>query len=106
MNTRSLVKASAATLLAGTIVAVTAGSASADHVHSVEVGNGACVLIAQHGGEGDVDLPFASDDQVAANRAHPVHLLVHLGRPGQRVEIGVFGTASDPCIDTGNYVNG
>jgi hypothetical protein len=105
MNTRSILKASVATLLAGTVVAVTAGSASADHVHSVEVGNGSCVLIGLHGAEGEVDLPFATDGQVAANRAHPVHLLVHLGRPGQNVAIGVFGTASDPCIDTGDYVN-
>jgi hypothetical protein len=105
MHTRSIIKASAAMLLAGSIVAATAGSASADHVHSVQVGNGACVLIAQNGGEGEVDLPFATDEQVAADRAHPVHLLVHLGQPGQRIEIGVFGTVSDPCIDTGNYVN-
>jgi hypothetical protein len=105
MNTSSIRRASAATALVATLVALTAGTASADHVHSVRVGNGACVLLAQSSGEGEVDLPFATDAQVAANRAHPLHLLVHLGRPGQRVEIGVFGTASDPCIDTGNYVN-
>lgn len=105
MNTSSIKRAAAATALAATLVAITTGAASADHVHSVRVGNGACVLIAQSGGEGEVDLPFATDAQVAANRAHPVHLLVHLGRPGQRIEIGVFGTASDPCIATGDYVN-
>ena len=56
-------------------------------------------------GEGDVDLPFATEEQVAAHRAHPLHLLVHLGEPGTNVAIGVAGTASDPCIDSGDYVN-
>lgn len=82
-----------------------AGTAHADHVHSVQVGNGACVLLAHEGGEGDVDLPFASEAQVAADRAHPLHLLVHLGRPGQNVAIGVYGTPSDPCFESGRYLN-
>lgn len=89
----------------GTVGMVGAGTARADHVHSIQVGNGACVLLAQGGGEGDVDLPFATEAQVAANRAHPLHLLVHLGRPGQHLAIGVYGTPSDPCFETGNYLN-
>ena len=109
MNTRPsrhVRRASVAALLAGTAIAVTAGSASADHVHSVRVGNGACVLLAHHGGEGEVDLPFADDGQVAADRAHPLHLLVHLGAPGRQLSIGVYGTPSDPCFVSGDYVNG
>lgn len=82
-----------------------AGTSSADHIHSKEVGNERCVLLAQHGGESEVDLPFATPAQVAANRAHPLHLLVHLGRPGSNFAIGVAGTASDPCGTTGSYVN-
>ena len=108
MNTRHnrhVRRAATATLIVGAVVAATTGSASADHVHSVQLGNGACVLLAHDGGEGDVDLPFATDGQVAADRAHPLHLLVHLGAPGQHVSIGVYGTASDPCIATGDYVN-
>jgi hypothetical protein len=73
--------------------------------HEGDTGNGSCVLLAQHGGEGEVELPFATDAQIEAHRAHPLHLLVHLGQPGTNFAIGVYGTASDPCIDSGNYVN-
>ena len=38
------------------------------------------------------------------NRQHPLHVLVHLGEPGQHIVIGVAGTASDPCLG-GDYVN-
>ncbi len=83
------------------------GTAGADHVHSKEVGNGSCVLLAQNGGEKHVTLPHATDDQKATNRAHPLHLNVHLGQPGQNFEIGVYGTASDPCnVPGGTYLNG
>jgi hypothetical protein len=79
-----------------------AAPVSASHVHSMLVGSGVCVLLAQDGGEKWVILPFAGG---AENRLHPLHVLVHLGEPGQHVEIGVYGTASDPCIETGRYVN-
>jgi hypothetical protein len=100
-----IARAAAGALIAGTVLAVGAATAHADHIHSVQLGNGACVLLAHDGGESAVDLPFATDAQVAAGRAHPIHLLVHLGRPGENVAIGVYGTASDPCIGTGDYVN-
>lgn len=102
ITTRRLLAGALAVGVAGV---VGAGTAHADHVHSVQVGNGACVLLAHGGGEGDVDLPFATDAQVAADRAHPLHLLVHLGQPGQRISIGVYGTPSDPCAGTGRYLN-
>lgn len=95
----------AAAIVIGTVSYAGAGTASADHVHSKQVGNGACVLLAQNSGEGEVDLPFATNDQVTANRAHPLHLLVHLGQPGRNFAIGVAGTASDPCNGTGEYLN-
>jgi hypothetical protein len=98
-------RAAAGSLVVGTVLAAGAATAHADHVHSVQVGNGACVLLAQHGGEGEVDLPFADDALVDANRAHPLHLLVHLGRAGENFAIGVYGTPSDPCHETGNYLN-
>ena len=50
-------------------------------------------------------MPFATDAQVEAHRAHPLHLLVHLGGPGTNFAIGVHGTASDPCVDGGDCVN-
>lgn len=98
-------RSAAATLIAGTVFALGAATAHADHIHSVQIGNGACVLLAHDGGESEVDLPFATEAQVDANRAHPIHLLVHLGRPGKNFAIGVYGTASDPCFGTGDYVN-
>ena len=107
MRRRSTIirRASVTALIVGTVTVAGAAPALADHVHSVQLGNGACVLLAQDGGEGEVALPFATDAQVDAHRAHPLHLLVHLGRPGAKVAIGVYGTASDPCIGTGDYVN-
>ncbi|HUP75837.1 MAG TPA: hypothetical protein VM282_22580 [Acidimicrobiales bacterium] len=95
----------AGAIIIGAVSFAGAGTASADHVHSKQVGNGACVLLAQDSGEGEVDLPFATSDQVDANRAHPLHLLVHLGQPGGNFAIGVAGTASDPCNGTDNYLN-
>ena len=105
-TTGTVIKRSAAgALLAGSVLALSATTAHADHIHSVQTGNGACVLLAHDGGENEVDLPFATEAQIAANRAHPLHLLVHLERPGENLAIGVYGTASDPCIGTGDYVN-
>jgi hypothetical protein len=98
-------RASVAALIVGTVTVAGAAPAFAGHVHSMQLGNGSCVLLAQHGGEGEVELPFATDAQVDAHRAHPLHLLVHLAEPGTNLAIGVYGTASDPCIDSGDYVN-
>jgi hypothetical protein len=69
------------TLLAG------AAPAAADHTHFRVVGNGQCVLLAPDGGEKYVQLPHA--DQYPANRQHPLHVNVHLGRPGQVGDIYV-----------------
>lgn len=99
-------RSAAAALIAGAALLVGAATANADHIHSVQTGNGACVLLAQDGGEGEVDLPFATQAQVDANRAHPIHLLVHLGRPGENFAIGVYRVeGSDPCFGSGDYVN-
>lgn len=108
MKTRrtAIKRTAAAAIVIGSVSFAGAGTASAGHVHSKQVGNGSCVLLAQHGGEADVDLPFATDAQVTAHRAHPLHLLVHLGEPGQNFGIGVAGTASDPCVGSGDYLNG
>ena len=55
--------------------------AAADHVHFRVLGNGQCVLLAPDGGEKEVQLPHA--DAFPANRRHPLHVNVHLGRPGE-----------------------
>ncbi len=36
---------------AATVMTVGAGAAGASHVHSMQTGNGSCVLLAQNGGE-------------------------------------------------------
>jgi hypothetical protein len=79
---------------------VGAGTASATHTHSKKTGNGSCVLLAQNGAEKDVVLPFVTEGQ-----AHPLHVLVHKGKPGGNFMIGVAGTASDPCLESGEYLN-
>ena len=105
LRSTTIRRASVTALIVGTVTMAGAAPALADHVHSKQLGNGACVLLAQEGGEGAVELPFATDAQFDAHRAHPLHLLVHLGQPGASFEIGVYGTASDPCVDGGDYVN-
>lgn len=83
------------------------GVASADHLHSKEVGNGNCVVLAQSGGENLVVLPDQNPhiDAQPENRRHPLHVLVHLGQPGQQFAIGVYNTAGDPCASEGEYLN-
>ncbi len=82
-----------------------ASPGSADHTHSKQTGNGACVLLAQNGKENKVELPYATEQQVDAVRAHPIHLRVHLGEPGSDGSIGVYGSAGDPCANSGRYTN-
>ncbi len=100
MRTKKLVVGLAAGAAAIFLSAVPAG---ASHVHSLQTGSGACVLLAQSGGEKNVQLPFA--DELAANRRHPLHVLVHTGEVGQHLSIGVVATTSDPCLASGRYLN-
>lgn len=73
--------------VAAASVVLPASPAAADHTHFRVVGNEACVLLAPEGGEKDVQLPHA--ESYAANRRHPLHVNVHLGRPGQVGQIYV-----------------
>lgn len=73
---------------------------SADHAHSIKVGNGACVVL---DGEGHVILPGYEDQP--ENRRHPLHVKVHKARAGENFEIGVYNTPSDPCYESGEYLN-
>ncbi len=89
-------------------VAMLAGSAlpaSATHTHVRMTGNGACVVLAPNGGESGVQLPHA--DEFAENRRHPLHVNVHLGRPGARhgePVVWVRGSAGD-LANCDGYVN-
>jgi hypothetical protein len=96
------------------LVAVAAGlgvpaTALGDHLHSVQTGDGSCVVLAQEGGERFVTLPDASFQNTSyapgAPNPHPIHVHVHLGAAGGPLDIGVYGTATDPCIASGDYVN-
>ncbi len=93
--------------LAGVLGGATA--AHADHTHFRVLGSGACVLVAPNGGEKFVELPKA--DGFPANRRHPLHANVHLGRPGEVRQIFVAYTANGvPTVDAlrlcgGAFVN-
>jgi len=79
--------------------------ASAAHTHVRMTGNGACVILAANGGEHDVQLPHAGE--FAENRRHPLHVNVHLGKPGVRQGepvVWVQGSAGDLTNCVG-YVN-
>lgn len=59
-NGQAVKKTIAAAFTIGMIGLVGTGTASATHTHSMEAGNGSCVLLARNGGEDNVTLPFAS----------------------------------------------
>jgi hypothetical protein len=84
-------------------------TAQANHLHVVQLGNGACVILAENGHERYVTLPQASfqntTEPTTTANPHPLHVHVHRGQPGQVSTIAVFGSAADPCATTGNYLN-
>jgi hypothetical protein len=90
-----------------------AGPAQADHTHAKVVGNDQCVILAQGGGEKYVVLPaavFANNPNVDApagnaTRSHPLHVLVHLGVPGENQAIYVLGSPQANAACAAGYVN-
>lgn len=80
-----------------------------NHLHSVQTGNGACVVLAESGGERFVTLPEASfqntTEPTTTANPHPLHVHVHRGAAGDPLDIGVYGTATDPCVASGDYLN-
>src|SRR5687768_12623998 len=106
--------------VAAVLVLAGASAARADHTHVLILPNGNCAILAAKGNEKYVILPdvlFANNPNADAddaaglenlplNRRHPLHVLVHLGVPGADGSIAVMGSAQDPCVATGNYVNG
>ena len=86
-----------------------AGQAFANHLHSRQVGNGQCVVLAPAGNERFVTLPAASfnntTEPVTTANPHPLHVQVHRGQPGAHGTIAVLGSAGDPCAATGSYLN-
>ena len=100
-NGHKVFKAVAAVVAVGAVGVCNAGTVSATHTHSMETGNGSCVLLAQNGGEANVSLPHADGPE---NLRHPLLVNVHLCAPGRSGQVGVLGTASDTCLG-GDYLN-
>ena len=80
-----------------------------NHLHSAQTGNGGCVVLAQNGGERLVTLPEESfqntTEPTTTANPHPLHVHVHRGAAGEPLDIGVYGTATDPCVTAGEYLN-
>lgn len=101
-----------ALLVAGALLALVVGPASANHTHVMPVGNGQCVVIAEGSGEGEVSLPLSVFDHnpnvtiaPAPDRMHPLHVLVHRGVPGTNHPMEVAGTAAAAALCWAGYVN-
>ena len=96
-------------LTAAAAVLTLPATALGNHLHSVQTGNGACVVLAAGGGERFVTLPEASfqntTEPTTTANPHPLHVHVHRGAPGEPLDIGVYGTATDPCLASGEYLN-
>jgi hypothetical protein len=108
MNTRPIRAAVAAACL----LALAATPALAGHSHVMAIGGGRCVLLAADGGEEGVQLPLSVfehnpnvDISPAADRLHPLHVLVHQGVPGERKGIAVAGTPAAAALCANGLVN-
>ncbi len=86
-----------------------AGQAFANHLHSRQVGNDQCVVLAKAGNERFVTLPASSfnntTEPTTTANPHPLHVHVHRGERGAHGTLAVLGSASDPCAATGSYLN-
>jgi hypothetical protein len=97
--------------IGGAVLALPA-PAMANHTHVMVVGNGECVVLAEDAGEEAVALPLAVfennpnvDISPTALRMHPLHVLVHLGRPGENNALFVYGTPAADAACASGIVN-
>lgn len=112
MATRTAIRAATlVTVTCGVLLAAT-GPALANHTHAKVVGNGQCVVLAEGAGEESVALPlavFENNPNVhiapTAFRMHPLHVLVHLGQPGEQNALFVYGTPAAAAACAAGYVN-
>ena len=108
MNVRRIAAAAGAGLVA---LLATAGTALADHTHVKVVGNGKCVLLAEHSGESAVELPSAVFERnpnvviAPGPNNHPLHVLVHRGVPGSSGDYFVYGSPAGNAACSAGYVN-
>jgi hypothetical protein len=94
------------------LLGLAATPALANHGHVMQVGNGECVVLAANGGEDEVELPLSVFDNnpnvditPAADRLHPLHVLVHRGVPGDQNLIAVAGTPEADALCPAGIVN-
>lgn len=109
---KALSTAAIASAASGLLLLASSGAAVADHTHAKVLGNGQCVVIAEDAGEENVVLPdavFTNNPNVdiakTANRAHPLHVLVHQGRAGEDGGLFVYGTPAANTACAAGYVN-
>jgi hypothetical protein len=101
-----------AVVSAAAVLALAAAPALATHTHVMSLGNGECVLLAHEAGEESVVLPasvFTHNPNVdipsTPGRTHPLHVLVHLGQAGERLQLAVAGTAAAVALCPDGIVN-
>ena len=84
-------------------------AAAANHHHALTTGSGDCVVLAVGGNEPYVVLPEASfnntTEPTMTMNPHPLHVHVHRGEAGMRLDIAVLDSAADECAEDGNYLN-
>ena len=96
---------------AALLLALTATPALANHSHVKLLGNGQCVVLAEGAGEDEVVLPpsvFENNPNVdvpSTGAAHPLHVLVHRGVPGDHGSYAVFGSDAGNAMCAAGYVN-
>jgi hypothetical protein len=93
------------------LLALAATPALANHSHVKLLGNGQCVVLAEGAGEDDVILPMSvfehnpNVDVSSAGPAHPLHVLVHKGVPGDHGWYAVYGSEYGNELCKAGYVN-
>lgn len=96
---------------AAVLLALAVTPVLANHSHVKLLGNGQCVVLAEGAGEDEVVLPLAvfehnpNVDVPATGAAHPLHVLVHKGVPGDQGTYAVYGSAAGDLLCVGGYVN-
>jgi hypothetical protein len=93
------------------LLALAATPAFANHSHVKLLGNGLCVVLAEGAGEDEVVLPLSvfehnpNVDVPSTGAAHPLHVLVHRGVPGDNGSYAVYGSAAGDALCAAGYVN-
>jgi len=111
-STKAIGAAGLVAVASAVLVLVGASPAMAAHTHVMKLGNGSCVVIAEGSGEASVELPAAVFDNnpnvdvgQVDGRMHPLHVLVHLGTPGEQQKLYVLGSPAAIAACGTDFVN-